>query len=184
MSVAKCKIWEAARATSAASGFFDPITIGLQEYVDGATGHNNPVEVVFSEAQAIWKDLPSRLQCIVSIGTGITASYPFGDDLRQIAKTLVKMATETEVTEKRFYKSRYDDGLLPSYFRFNVTQGLSSVKLDAVEKLADIESATRNYLESPFIQKHISQFAEARPSQDGKLDKLVILCKYEDTNLC
>ncbi|KAL2007457.1 hypothetical protein VTN00DRAFT_8895 [Thermoascus crustaceus] len=34
------KIWEAARATSAASSFFNPISIGIysEEFVDGATG--------------------------------------------------------------------------------------------------------------------------------------------------
>ena len=39
------KIWEACQATSAASSFFDPIAIGRygEEFVDGATGVNNPV---------------------------------------------------------------------------------------------------------------------------------------------
>ncbi|KAF4502485.1 hypothetical protein FAGAP_1300 [Fusarium agapanthi] len=60
-----CKIWEAARATSAASGFFDPIKIGWQYYVDGATGRNKPVEAVFNEAKGIWPDAPSRIQCFV-----------------------------------------------------------------------------------------------------------------------
>jgi len=39
-----CKIWEAARATSAASTFFEPIRIGNQRYVDGALRYNNPIE--------------------------------------------------------------------------------------------------------------------------------------------
>jgi patatin-like phospholipase/acyl hydrolase len=39
-----CKIWEAARATSAASTFFEPIRIGNQRYVDGALKYNNPIE--------------------------------------------------------------------------------------------------------------------------------------------
>ena len=49
------KIWEAGRATSAASSFFDPITIGNFEesFVDGATGANNPVYEVWNEAQDI-----------------------------------------------------------------------------------------------------------------------------------
>jgi len=50
------KIWEAARATSAATLFFDPITIGRfnQTFVDGAGGHNNPVEAIYGEAVARW----------------------------------------------------------------------------------------------------------------------------------
>jgi hypothetical protein len=39
-----CKIWEAGRATSAASTFFEPIRIGNQRYVDGALKYNNPIE--------------------------------------------------------------------------------------------------------------------------------------------
>jgi patatin-like phospholipase/acyl hydrolase len=46
-----CKIWEAARATSAASTFFEPIKIGDRMYVDGALKHNNPVEKVDEESQ-------------------------------------------------------------------------------------------------------------------------------------
>ena len=40
------KIWEACRATSAASTFFVSIAIGRfgEEFVDGATGANNPVQ--------------------------------------------------------------------------------------------------------------------------------------------
>jgi predicted acylesterase/phospholipase RssA len=46
-----CKIWEAARATSAASTFFDPIKIGHQRYVDGALRHNNPIEKASEESR-------------------------------------------------------------------------------------------------------------------------------------
>lgn len=50
LGTSNCAIWEAARATSAAATFFDPIQIGRQKFVDGATGFNNPVEAVFEEA--------------------------------------------------------------------------------------------------------------------------------------
>ena len=45
------KIWEAGRATSAASSF-DPITIDDfgESFVDGATGANNPMYEVWNEA--------------------------------------------------------------------------------------------------------------------------------------
>lgn len=46
-----CKIWEAARATSAASTFFEPIKIGDRMYVDGALKHNNPIEKVDEESR-------------------------------------------------------------------------------------------------------------------------------------
>jgi patatin-like phospholipase/acyl hydrolase len=39
------KIWEVARATSAAASFFDPIKIGSHgtKFLDGGTGANNPI---------------------------------------------------------------------------------------------------------------------------------------------
>lgn len=46
-----CKIWEAARATSAASTFFPPIQIGYQKYVDGALRYNNPIEKADQESR-------------------------------------------------------------------------------------------------------------------------------------
>jgi len=45
----KVKIWEAARATSAATSFFNPITIGTESFVDGATGANNPINELWTE---------------------------------------------------------------------------------------------------------------------------------------
>ena len=46
------RIWEAARATSAASSFFEPIKVGRnrQTFIDGATGANNPVRQLWNEA--------------------------------------------------------------------------------------------------------------------------------------
>ena len=52
-----CRIWEAARATSAASTFFDPIKIRDRMYVDGALKHNNPIEKVDEESQG-------KLECL------------------------------------------------------------------------------------------------------------------------
>jgi predicted acylesterase/phospholipase RssA len=47
-----CKIWEAARATSAASTLFEPITIGPynEKFVDGALRHNNPINLAYVES--------------------------------------------------------------------------------------------------------------------------------------
>lgn len=46
----KCKIWEAARATTAAPTFFKPIEIGELNakvaYFDAALGHNDPSKLV------------------------------------------------------------------------------------------------------------------------------------------
>jgi predicted acylesterase/phospholipase RssA len=55
------KIWEAARATSAATTFFKPITIGDETFIDGATGANNPVRYMLAEARDVFNNgKPSR----------------------------------------------------------------------------------------------------------------------------
>jgi patatin-like phospholipase/acyl hydrolase len=53
--IAHTKIWEAARATSAASTFFEPIEIGphRQVFLDGGTGANNPVQLLVNEAKYV-----------------------------------------------------------------------------------------------------------------------------------
>jgi patatin-like phospholipase/acyl hydrolase len=65
----KCKIWEAARATSAAPTFFKPIEIGERNlkvaYFDAAIGHNNPSKLILQEAKTVAPN--ARIICLVSV---------------------------------------------------------------------------------------------------------------------
>src|SRR5258708_2689210 len=64
-----CKIWEAARATSAAPTFFKWIEIGRgQPFIDGGIGRNNPSRLLLDEAKGLFG--ARTLGCLVSIGTG------------------------------------------------------------------------------------------------------------------
>jgi predicted acylesterase/phospholipase RssA len=148
------KIWEAARATSAATSFFDPITIGQygQEFVDGATGFNNPVECVLDEAQDLWEDALERIQYIISIGTGEPYVKAFGKNLVDIGKTLIRISTDAEETARRFARSHRGrfagvNGEPYRYQRFNVTKGLEDIKLEEAEKIKETASATERYME-------------------------------------
>lgn len=165
LSTRTSTIWEAARATSAAATFFDPVKIGRQEYVDGATGANNPVEVVLEEAASIWPsiDMRSGIECLVSIGTGIPELQNFGDDLKAVLKTLKSISTETEATEARFAKSVESRGLAGRYFRFNVDRGLSGVALNEHLKLPIIEAASERYLEGHGVRSLIGAFVAVKP---------------------
>lgn len=142
-------IWEACRATSSATSFFDPIAIGRfdEEFIDGATGANNPVREVWDQAQLIWGEpLESQIKCLVSIGTGVPSLRPFSDDVLHIGKTLIAIATETEVTAERF---RREMPLLDStgrYYRFNVDRGLEDIGLEEAKKVKEIAAATRRYM--------------------------------------
>ncbi|KAF2191272.1 FabD/lysophospholipase-like protein [Zopfia rhizophila CBS 207.26] len=157
------KIWEACRATSAASSFFDPIAIGRynEEFVDGATGANNPVVELWNQAQLMWGPAPleGKVQCLVSIGTGIPSLKPFRDDLLHIGETLVAIATETEQTAERF---RRDKAYLDSsnrYFRFNVVRGLEDIGLEQSTMRKEIAAATRRYVASQDVFKQMQACA-------------------------
>ena len=153
------KIWEAGRATTAASSFFDPITIGAfgESFLDGGTGVNNPVYEVWNEAQDMWPSgsLEEKIQCLVSTGTGIPSLKPFTGDLVGIGQSLLAIATETEKTAERFNrdKSTLDDR--GRYYRFNVIQGLEDVGLEESTRKNMIVAATDRYLESQTVFKQI-----------------------------
>jgi len=158
------KIWEAGRATSAASSFFDPITIGDfgESFIDGATGANNPVYEVWNEAQDMWpsSSLEDKVKCLVSVGTGVPSLTPFKGDLVGIGQSLLAIATETEKTAERFSrdKLRLDD--MGRYFRFNVLRGLENIGLEESKRKNAIITATDRYIESQTVFKQMKTCAD------------------------
>jgi predicted acylesterase/phospholipase RssA len=158
------KIWEACRATSAASSFFDPIAIGRyeEEFVDGATGANNPVWEVWNQAQLIWgpQPLEGRIKCLVSIGTGVPSLKPFRDDVFHIGNTLVAIATETGQTAERFRRDKSHLADSGRYYRFNVDRGLEEIGLEESRKRKEIAAATRCYVGSQDVFKKMQACAD------------------------
>lgn len=144
-------ICEAALATSAATGFFDPISIGARQFVDSALGANNPVDEVEGEAANIWcsgtGDIKPLVKCFISIGTGNPSKKAIEDNmLRFLSKILVGIATETEDTERKFvarWAKHFDE---KRYFRFNVDHGLQEVDLAEYKEQGRIEAATDEFL--------------------------------------
>lgn len=144
-------ICDAALATSAATGFFDPVSIGARQFVDGALGANNPVDELEGEASNIWcsqtGDLKPLVKCFISIGTGHPSTKAIEDNMiKFLSKTLVGIATETEKTADRFiarWRQHFDER---RYFRFNVQQGLQGVGLAEYQEQGTIEAATDEYL--------------------------------------
>ena len=158
------RIWEAARATSAASTFFDPIKIGpnSEEFVDGAVGLNNPIRQLWDEARVVWpeKRLEERVKLVVSIGTGMPGTAPFGQQLWEVLQTLQAIATETENSADNFHRDHMDLARAHQYFRFNVAQGLQNVGLEDANQRGTIAAATRRYILSPIMEDSLSYFKE------------------------
>jgi predicted acylesterase/phospholipase RssA len=163
----ECKVWEACCATSAATTFFDPITIGKfgQTFADEGLLYNNPIQLIDREAKSIW---PERDAVIVSIGTGSVPNNSFTGNLKHIVETMSKILMQTERTAGDFYQSHTDmvnDDLL---FRFRVTHGLADVGLKGYNKVPHITDATETYLDHGGTRKKLTSCIKKLSAADAK----------------
>ncbi|CAH0035152.1 unnamed protein product [Clonostachys rhizophaga] len=150
--LADVKIWEAGRATSAASTFFDPITIGQngERFADGAIHYNNPIRLVLQESYALW---PTGERLLISIGTGSAPGKAIDSSLLNLVNQLVHIATETEKTAREFLLDHEDMVKADRLFRFNVYHGLGDIGLDESKEIEQISARTRTYLRDPEVTR-------------------------------
>ncbi|KAK4188535.1 putative calcium-independent phospholipase A2-gamma [Podospora australis] len=168
------KIWEAARATTAASSYFrpQPLTSGsvTEDYIDAALGVNNPVGYLIKEAIAKF-DGGRRLGCLISIGTGtkdeikisradrgLLNPIVFKRAASNLLETLKTKATDAEpphieLTEKM---SDYPG----SYFRFNVAGAGDKVKLNEFKKMGELKQMTTQYLSTDHVATELCHAAD------------------------
>lgn len=185
------KIWEAARATSAAPTYFDSIAIGQfgELFVDGGLGNNNPINVMWNESQRVFPtngasrpgdmrvgDMKDQLTCLVSIGTGRAKVTGVHDSCLKFVETLAAMVTDSHRIAMDFQDSRGDElnnGEATKYYRFNVDQGLDEVGLEEKQKRSLIAAVTRDYLRQsarPLVrefERHMRSNASRTSSYDN-----------------
>lgn len=151
----ECKMWEVARATSAASTFFPSISCGEQEieFIDAGFGHNNPSEILLSEAEDLFTD--QNCDCILSIGTGLNDVICIEDNRLSILSALKKMATSSEAVHRRLAKRLPED----VYFRYDVARGLNDITLSDWKKSSGISAHTTNYLAEIHVERSIKRCA-------------------------
>jgi hypothetical protein len=142
--------------------FFEPIRIGPlgKSFVDGASGANNPIRELWTEASDVWhqeEPLQDRIQCLISIGTGVPESHAFGKSLLEVARTLKEMALETEKTAEKFAQEHFHLAQNGRYFRFNVTHGLEHVGLEEADKQATIAAATTAYVNTETVSHNLER---------------------------
>ncbi|KAF8854495.1 FabD/lysophospholipase-like protein [Acephala macrosclerotiorum] len=159
-----CKIWEAARATSAASTFFEPIAIGPngQTYVDGALGFNNPIRLLDRESRDLW---PDDDRVFLSIGTGSAPGGSLEGNLLTLATRLNEILVETEKTAEGFLKDNQALAAAHRYYRFNVYHGLGHIGLEEYKARQQIYAATATYLETMDAVTKVKQFVSALSPQ-------------------
>lgn len=156
------KIWEAARATTAAPTFFLPIIISDIEYTDGGTGFNNPAELAIYEAHNIWPNRP--IGCLISVGTGLEDAIQLGNEVKGLARKLLSIAststsfninvaewcvdllTSSHSKHLQLMEQAKRLNIYGNYFRFDVPQGMSMIGLEDWEKLKDMIALTTQYM--------------------------------------
>ncbi|KZT38062.1 FabD/lysophospholipase-like protein [Sistotremastrum suecicum HHB10207 ss-3] len=144
-----CKIWEAARATTADPEIFKPIRIGSlgssPEFYIGPTmiGRSNPIHQVLEQSALLHPD--RHVGCVVSIGAGKPATLalpqrslsrrgPFlnhflPDSIVNFMQSLAKDGDrDSEDVSKRFVNAA------DHYSRLTVQQGLQTVEMMQWEK--------------------------------------------------
>ncbi|KAF2186398.1 FabD/lysophospholipase-like protein [Zopfia rhizophila CBS 207.26] len=155
----ECRIWEACRATSAATTFFDPITFGRygQTFVDGAVLYNNPVQLVQREASQLW---PGRKVVMISVGTGAAPSKSFEGNLLAIVRSMKSILTQTERTANDFYHANPDMATDGRLFRFNVSRGLENIGLEEWKEIGAVVDATQSYLDQAETNEKLESCVE------------------------
>ncbi|KAI7768795.1 hypothetical protein LZL87_000342 [Fusarium oxysporum] len=153
------KIWEAARATSAAPMYFPHIETGGVSYFDGGLESNNPVIEVIEEAKQEFPD--DKISTVISVGTGAYQASDASAGLTGFMNYMINMATSTEKHHKAVLEDpRFADIRKEGYFRLNGTLDLGAIDLAAVERMDEIERLAEAYLSSNEGQQQIGMCAE------------------------
>ncbi|KDN33704.1 hypothetical protein RSAG8_13200, partial [Rhizoctonia solani AG-8 WAC10335] len=159
----KVKIWEAARATSAAPAFFAPIIIGDKgvQYVDGAvSGHCNPATLAREEADYLWPGRENWL--LLSLGTGAPSEVSLSGNLPQKLLGFIGLSSNTiQVHEgaARTYHQTYQTGHSP-YIRLSVEHSIDAVRMDDHDKMPQIAAATTTYLSKEVTRQILDHAVE------------------------
>jgi len=176
----QCSIVQAARATTAAPTFFVPASIGLNMYIDGGIGYNNPAEQAILEANRIWPSRP--IGCLLSLGTGknipISGESEPSHVVRIFASRIAEKLTVAEYCTKlatgcqavhlhllennQLAKGKFKD----RYYRFNVEYGAVGIELDEWKKLSALSARTDAYLADPSESRRLVDCAKLLRSDE------------------
>jgi len=145
----KYKIWEAVRASAAAPGFFEELTLDNYVHQDGGILINNPTAIAIHEAKMLWPN--EQIQCVLSLGSGRhippksikSDDSPVLSSLKTKITRLIDSATDTEMVH------RLMQDLLPArtYFRINpnLTE-TATIDENRPEKLEQMKVDAQMYL--------------------------------------
>ncbi|PHH77916.1 hypothetical protein CDD80_7598 [Ophiocordyceps camponoti-rufipedis] len=119
------RLWEAARATSAAPTYFAPYAHSgtSQVYLDGGLWHNNPIRIADAESRAIWpSSKPRQPDLILSIGGGFHETESTLTEGAQKYHEQIKAEAASQEGRGQTWRDNDD------YVRFLVSVVLSQIK--------------------------------------------------------
>ncbi|KAF8593831.1 FabD/lysophospholipase-like protein [Ceratobasidium sp. AG-I] len=174
-ATSNCKIWEAARATSAAPYFFKPIVIkelGCDiTYIDGGLGCNNPTRQLIKEMNDL--HLSDQPACILSIGTGYGKTISINKagaipklQLLGVSTALRNIATDCQVVHQELADDFYRGIRAGVYVRLNVEQGMQRIGLQEWKMFDEIRYITAEYLRGYNVKAQLDilqQYIRKRP---------------------
>lgn len=164
-----CKIWKAARATTATPIFFKRMTIindenARKDFLNGGLRFNNSAQLILSETFTIFESV-SKLECLISIETGhpdiikLSQSDAFQKILfTNMIEILKQIATNCEQPAHELAK-RFQQ-LLNRYFRYSVSHEIDSISLEKWKKMNEIQVHTKAYLTKIEISSSINKLIE------------------------
>ncbi|KAI4120770.1 MAG: hypothetical protein LQ338_006779 [Usnochroma carphineum] len=161
-------IWEVARATSAAPTYFKPPKIDSREYLDGGFGDtNNPSLEIYDEVRRMNNNSNKCISLVISVGTGKNkkmSRWPktkniFGAKILNYINFAKAWASQSETQHEKMLREKAKFQFM--YVRFNVEDGLDSMKLDEWKTSARAKVA---------VGKWVGKARKSRRS-NGKADK-------------
>jgi hypothetical protein len=174
-------IRDAARATSAAPGFFQEADVNGNVYMDGALKANNPSRWAWDEA---WRKYPERYWQRAN-GTNGDSNTTARDSLEGNCPigVFVSVGTGFRAPQSAFHRG---DPLRNHYYRFN-PPGLENMRLDQCLKrnrtFRRMETACNDYLEGNEVQRLIRECAAELVKQRRSRYSTEELLQFHDLTL-
>ncbi|KAI9704588.1 MAG: hypothetical protein M1820_005501 [Bogoriella megaspora] len=170
----KCKIWEAGRATSAIGLAFKPMQIGQSIFIDEGYGKFNPAPQALDEA--VCNEWPGReLGVFISIGTGKRPSGTNAQqhlwwegfvggtvgDFAEARRRLVSKIEGCEETHQYMLSEHLKLRNVKSedYYRMNVEVGVGEFGMNEWNRLAEVSTSTKLYLQKSRVQRKTAEAA-------------------------
>ncbi|KAF5625338.1 calcium-independent phospholipase A2-gamma [Fusarium tjaetaba] len=174
----KVKLWQAARATSAAPGYFNSIEIDGMSFIDGGVQANNPLGWLWNEVLQVFTAVRTT-DCFLSIGTGVSLSEPsvsvFGpigiltntNIVNVLFRELIN-AFAPRGMEKKYWRFDFGDGLPDWVEEDGVMKWVYLAKIEATEGEMDditikelLKKKANEYIQEPGFQKQLADCAVA-----------------------